>query len=390
MAITIQNAAGNTASVNDELLFVVYEATKASDEATYPDYRYVCDVYVDDVFAARLKARPDPIYKMGKFDVSTILRSYVTYGLKANYASDYETYQAIVSYKLKFGEEYGDTLYTNLLVDSDSRDAFKTYAERPFINSNVIDSVADGFVTNMPSVVTGYKTDKWFLLSYYHNVTGFNSFTYQFSDGQTNIGAPGTIPVSYVAKEIAQGNFGFVKRVAALGLSTEQQNAITQMQVDCDTGQVITVKYGCTKYTPITLAWLNQYGAYDSYSFGLVSKKTIELTRKDFAQLNYRLNPSGVVSYHEDGVFYGSKKGFATNVKVSEKLTSHLLSEQEYQWLAELFASPDVYKYDPDLDKFMPVTISETNYEYRTYKNSKNTPLEFNIQYSDQYNAQYL
>lgn len=54
MAIVLNSEAGNTSSVNNEMLFVAYEATKATDPVTYVDYSYVCDVYVDSVFIERL------------------------------------------------------------------------------------------------------------------------------------------------------------------------------------------------------------------------------------------------------------------------------------------------------------------------------------------------
>lgn len=390
MAITIQNTPSNNVSVTDEILFVVYEATKANDPVTYPDYRYVCDIYVDDVFVARQIARPDPTYKMGKFNVATILRNYVTYSLKANYASAYDDYTAKVSYKLKFGEEYDGTLYTNLTVDSDSRGAFKSYATRPFVNSEMMPAVDNKFITNMPQTVYGYKTDKWFLLSFYDNASGFAGFSYQFYNGSSTVGAAGAVSgAGYSADTIRQADFGFVKLATALSLSQSEQDSITHLVVQAGLSARI-VMYQCSKHTPITLAWLNPYGAYDSYSFGLVSKKSQELTRKEFQQLSYRLNVSGEVSYHENGVFYGSKRGYAGNVKTTLKMTSHLLTDAEYAWLAEMFASTDVYMYDTTLDKFFPVSVQETNYEVRTYKNSRLVPLEFNINFSDEYNTQFL
>jgi hypothetical protein len=167
MAITIQNTPANTVSVSDEILWVVYESTKANDDVTYPDYRYVCDVYVDTVFAGRMKARPDPSYRMGKFDVSTILRDYATYGLKANAASYAEDVTAKIDYSLALGEEYGFTTYP-ALVNATGITAFKSYKPRPFINSSVV--VNDDIASNIPNgtgkKVFTYKTTKWFLVTF--------------------------------------------------------------------------------------------------------------------------------------------------------------------------------------------------------------------------------
>ncbi len=394
MSLVINTQPSNYASVSDEMLFVLFEATKTADPVTYPDYRYVCDIYVASTLVARQIVRPDPVNLRGKFDVATVLRNYVAaYGLKANFASATETYTNKIAYQLKFGEQYGDTLYTNLLVDSNDRECYPSYAVRPFVDADILDnklgSGSGDWATNMPATINGYKADKWQLLAYYNDSSGNTSLTAQFSAGSTPVGTQVTVS-AYTAKSILQWNISFIKLAATLGLTQQQQDSITKLEVDGNINNVITVNYTCSKYPTRVLAWLNPYGGYDSYSFGLVSKKTKELTRKEFAQLNYRMDPSGVIAYHDNGVFYGSKKGYSARSKVMMRMTSHLLTALEYDWLAEMFASPDVYIYDTDLAKFIPVTITDNNYEHRTYLNSRLTPLEFTVEYSDQYNSQFL
>lgn len=401
MALAIRTQPTNYASVSDEMLFIVSETVKTADPTTYPDYRFVLDIYVASALVARQIVRPDPTYSFGKFDVSTVLRNYISsYGLKANYASATETYTTKLDYTVKIGEQYGDTLYTNLLVDSSTRNCYPSYAVRPYVDADLMDNKLGGgsgdWATNMPVgtnaspvLLTGYKADLWQLIGYYNDSSGSTSITAQFSANSVAVGSAISFS-TYTAKSILQLNLGFVKLAATLGLTTAQKDSITKLQIDGNIGNLITINYACTKYTTRVIAWLNPYGGYDSYSFGLVSKKSKELTRKEFAQLNYRLNASGEVSYHSNGVFYGSKKGFSTKSIVRMRMTSHLLSSQEYDWLSELFASPDVYIYDTDLSKFIPVTLSESNYEHRTYLNSRLVPLEFTVEYSDQYNAQFL
>lgn len=391
MAIVINTSPTNNASVNDEMLFVVYEATKANDDTTYPGYKYVCDIYVDDVFVSRIKTRPDPTYKRGIFNVAPVLRSYASYGLKANYASATETYTAKVNYKVKFGEDYNDTLYTNLTVDSSDRYAFKSYAVRPFTSADVVNNVDNDFATNCPDTVYSYKSLKWHLLPFIDDSSGISNFSYKFYDSSgSQVGSTGTISSSgFVGRTILQLNVGFVKLAATSSLSQSQQDSVDYVEISGN-GETIRIKYLCTKYTPIVLAWLNQYGAYDSMGFGLVSKKTSEVQRKDFSKLDYNIDSSGNTSYHANGVFYGSQRTYASEIKQSLKLTSHLLTDSEYTWLAELFASTDVYLYDSILDKFVPVSVQPTTYDHRTYLNSRLTPLELNVQFTSNYNAQFL
>ena len=44
MAITIQSNPGTYYSAHGNLIWVVYEATKANDPVIYPDYKYVAEI----------------------------------------------------------------------------------------------------------------------------------------------------------------------------------------------------------------------------------------------------------------------------------------------------------------------------------------------------------
>lgn len=388
MALTILTAPGNNSSVSNEMLFVIQEATKAVDPVTYPNYKYVLDIYVDGDLKARLRVPPDPTYSFGKFDVSVILRDYVpAYGLKANYSNTTETYDINVAYTVKLGEEYGDTLYTNLVTDSE-RTAYKTYAPRPFLSSDILANATNGMASNMPLLMTGYKDEKWKIIPAFSNATGV-VFTYGVIGSDGGLISDDDIVYSGQSN-INQFNVGFQKVAANLALSQSQIDNSAQVAFDLDALGSYVINLICSKHPIITLAWLNPYGGYESQSFGLVSKKTNQTMRKDFAQLPYQINASGEVSYDSNGVMYGSKRGYASMVKTILSLTSHLLTDSEYTWLADMFNSPDVYFYSATLDRWVPCTIADSNYEYRTYMNSRLTPLQFTVQFSDDYNAQYL
>jgi hypothetical protein len=387
MALSLLTYPGDYSAVTNEMLFVVSEPTKTADPTTYPNYKYVLDVYVGSDLVGRLKANPDPTNLLGIFDVSRILRYYVPeYRLKANYSNASETYDIDLSYHVEVGEEYGDTTYTNIITDS-TRTCYKTYAEKPYLSTDVITAKYGGPLSVMPTDLVGFKDDKFFLVPFIDNTTGA-AISYNFDDGVNIIGSGGSI--TYSTTDVLQTNMSFQKLAAAVGLTPTEMTQVSRLQFDYDTGTSYTVNYGCSRFPSTVIAWLNPYGAYESYSFGLVSKKTKEISRKEFAQLPYQINASGVVSYDADGVLYGSRKTYNTVSEVKLNLNSHLLSDDEYTWLADLFSSSDVYMFDTVLDRFVPVTITDTNYEYRTYLNSRLTPLSFTIQFTDTFNSQYL
>lgn len=377
MSIVLNTEAPNSSSVNNEMLFVAYEATKAIDPITYPDYAYVCDVYVASSLVGRLISRPDPEFNRGIFDVAPILRSYCSYGLDASaQAVDYTPY---INYQLKFGEQYDATLYTNLLVDSSNRQAFVSYKPKPFLTTEVLEA---GIASDRPNPSYHHKSVDQLLVPYYLNVTGTGDFQIEFKDDDDNTLSSQNISFTgQAAQTIRQIN---VLNTAAPAAATK-----VALGIPGEAAEYI-INFICTKYTPYVIAWLNHYGAYESQSFGLVSKKVLELMKKAFEQEDYRINASGEVSYQSNNVFYGGKKGYTTRVKISLNLTSHLLNDAEYVWLADLFKSPDVYLYDDTENKFLPVTITATNYEYKTYLNSRLTPLQFTVEFSTDHNSQFL
>jgi hypothetical protein len=358
------------------MIFVLFEGTKAYDEITYPDYKYVLDVYVDSVLVQRQKVRPRPDNKLGIFDVSTILRDYVTYGLNAS--SSKVDYDSKLTYQVKLGEEYDGTLYTNLVVSGTNYTGFKTYAKRPFTTSAII---ANGMASNMPRLRNYHNDQAWMIFPFYSATAPIPDSKIDLKDSTGATLSTQTISNSdYVAAKVRQVNFGqtFADTVEYINVYGGGV-PITRVNLLC-----------AEKYPAYTLAWLNPFGGYDSQSFGLVSKKTTEIERKDFSRLNYEFNVSGTMSYDANSVFYGSKRGYAATTKTKMLFTSHLLSDDEYTWLAEMFSSPDVYLYDTATSKFMPVTITDNGYEFRTYKNSRLTPLQFTVEFSDQFNSQFL
>lgn len=379
MSLVIKTAAGDTVSVNNEMLFVVHESTKANDPVNYPDYSYVCDVYVDSTLVERLIARPDPTYKMGIFDVSRALQPYASYGFNAS--SNKVDYVPFVSYQVKFGEQYDGTLYTNVLIDV-QRNAYKTYKEKPYTSTVVLVN-SSGKASNMPSTVNWHK-EAWQLFPYFSNVSGVPNF--QLEHYGANGSSLGTISVSnadFTANRIRQFNIG----------TNFYSNANVTFAQFKDLGtdtELLQVNYLCSKHPVYTLVWLNPYGAYDSQSFGMVSKKTIELTKKEYQRLPWQINASGEVSYQANNVYYGGKKGYGAITMTRLQLTSHLLNAEEYDWLSELFKSPEVYIYLSDQSKFMPVTITDNSYEHRTYLNSRLTPLQMTVEFADPYNSQWL
>ena len=376
MSLTLLTYPADTCSVSNEMLFVIQESVKAVDPVTYPNYKYVLDVYVASALVARMKVNPDPVNSFGIFDVSKILQNYATYGFAdLGQKSDHNIK---IDYQVKLGEEYSDTIYTNLITDS-ARSCFQTYKPKPFTSSVAI---VDGLASNMPAITNQHRSNAHVIFNAIFDNTSPNDFVVVFKNENTTIHTEDIVNTDYaVANKIRRIDLG--------SLFTTWAGQSTHVLITCGSEISFRINILCNaKYTPYTLVWLNPYGGYESQSFGLVSKKSIEVDKKYYTKLDYEINASGVVSYKADNVYYGGKRGYASKVKTKLSLTSHLLSDGEYTWLADLFASPDIYFYDGS--NFIPVSITETNYEHRTYLNSKVTPLQFSIEFGTDYNTQLL
>lgn len=385
MSLTILTAPDNYTSVNNEMIFVIEEPTKTADPVTYPDYKFILDIYVDSVLIQRQVVRPRPDNNFGVFDISSALQPLMTYGLRSTGSTD--SYTPKINYRIQLGEEYDGTQYTGMVNDSSDRTVFNSFNERPF-TTPVVMSAGPQATTNYGFIKNNHRDQLYNFISFYADVSGVTDITVTHKNGsgatvQTDI----ISNAGFVGGTIKQINLG----LAAISIPDTAEYAIITGANGVFNN--LRLNYLCeSKYTAFTLAWLNRYGAYESQSFGLVSKKTTETERKMFSKLPYTISDDGteIVYTTPGGALQGSKKQFATNTKTRLNLTSHLLTDAEYEIISTLFYSTDVYMYNPDAGSFMPITIIDTGYEFRTYKNSQLTPLNLTVDFTDDFNSQFL
>ena len=91
-----------------------------------------------------------------------------------------------------------------------------------------------------------------------------------------------------------------------------------------------------TNYKPMRFRWLNQLGGFDSYAFNLAQLNQLSITRTEYDKL--------MPAYHK----IGDRGRQLTSVKAVEKVTvsSNWLTEEESNWLSELYTSVEVFKQD--------------------------------------------
>ena len=146
------------------------------------------------------------------------------------------------------------------------------------------------------------------------------------------------------------------------------------------------LKRRCSKYKPYTLIFLNTYGAWDSFTF-VNGNILTDNEKKRFEQMEWRLNGFNMVNKNGK-VRYEGMRTYGGDFKTKMKLTTDLLSTEEYKWLFELIVSPLVYLWDKDSSLLHPVQITDTNYEMKNSLQNKSEFLEVNIDVYKQ-NTQY-
>lgn len=154
--------------------------------------------------------------------------------------------------------------------------------------------------------------------------------------------------------------------------------------------QEYTIDLNCpnTKgFEPIRLCWLNQWGAWDYYTFTMKSSKMISTKGSTYQQLEGSWNDS---AYRIDS-FRGGKKAFRVNATEKITMNTDFVNESESSWFEELINSPEVYileDFQDDtvtsaLNKYVtPVRLTTSSYTRKTIANDKIMQYTFEVEKS--------
>ena len=129
-------------------------------------------------------------------------------------------------------------------------------------------------------------------------------------------------------------------------------------------------------FEAIRLAWLNQWGTWDYYTFNMKSTRTLTTNRTSYTQLGGTWNESTF----KIADYKGGKKNFRVNSTEKIKLNTDFVTEAEGVWLEELINSNEVYivnGFSSDTantitNKYIePVVLTTSSYVKKTIANDK-------------------
>lgn len=380
-------------SLQGDLIYTVSDA-HASDPVTYPNYKFVGDVYINGVMFHRIKKVPDPVTGIGIFNIGQLVRNYltVTFNPTANniVAQRLGAGEFSLQVTMKFGEEYSYITYTNILSDS-ARLFYNNYNDR--IDYTSLTGLADKVLSDRPNQ-TPVKSNSTFnfipFLPSDTDVVTVRVKTYDYSNSLVTSYNYSLTPAA--ANELVIINAS--KNAINAGSSGAINDSIKYYTVEFDTPNIAPdsiYRFDMTCeaiYDVYTIHFLNKYGGFESKDFTKVSRKTISIEKKDFGRLPYTVDGSGIVSYKSaNNVYNESRSVYSSQYKEKMTLNSDLLTDAEFTWLQQLVLSPMVYLESNGV--FIPCVITENNYEPKLTVNDELNNLVINIEFGEQLNAQF-
>lgn len=393
--MTLLNTPGDYYSLHGDLIFTIKDDVKPLDPVTYPDYKYVCDVYVNGSMVVRLKSIPRPDSKIGLFDIGNVVRNYVFINIAPtpSHLRAFETGSGefYIETQLKFGEEYGFNTYVNVLEDSE-RIYFNHYNGRLVGQGTILTDYLDKALTVRPYATPVHRSAKFCFVPFLPTDTTTVNLVIKSYNGS---GLISTITVPYIP---TGSNIMQQFNVSPDAINTSApgfiSSFITYYTVEFNTTNIVDdsiyrFNLVCEpKYELFTLHFSNRFSGFESREFTKVSRKTISIERNEITQQSYSIDSSGIIHYTNTANVYRENRAiYAASWKEKLTLNTDILTDGEYRWLGDLIVSPlvliEIEGY------FIPVIITANDYEFRKNINDDLTNLTLSLEYGDHFNTQY-
>jgi len=294
------------------------------------------------------------------------------------------------------GDNYGYDLTSNLLVLSSSTANSKFLTNAPTTQyANVDDYGVMSFLNFIPDTTSNGRV-KQFTLTYY-NSSGVSIGSEVIVQGYANGGATNFDSLS--TKLLYFGCFpanlrntsSTFQALVTAGTIQGGYYTIQPETMDGTLGQIYTINVNCPTnkgYESIRLAWLNQWGTWDYYTFTMKSVRSTSTNRTTYTQMQGTWNDS---RYRIDG-YKGGRKNFRVNSTERISVNTDFVTEADAVWFEELINSQDVYiikgfdasesaPYNTITNKYVePVLVTTSSYTRQTIANDKLMQYTFEIE----------
>ena len=300
MAITINSTPEAYPSAHDDLYFVV-----TSDNVTQAGFKYVFDVFINSTLVARIKLFADPVNAKGIFNAGGIVRDYIAGYFKPNptqTAFSYTGNDLYIDYEVRYGEDYGGVTYTNLASGTYKAFNFVNPIFRNFSTSFYqpkINTWLTGRDVSAADVQVGEK-----LYAGWMNTAGTTTnltLTVQkYLSGGAADGSPstgGSVTCSaFVLFDLSPAALNAYLGSEFITASTFQYGV--KVNYGGASSTEFKVRLACQpRWTPVSLHFLNRLGGYDTFQFRLVNKRSAQVEKKSYDQMEWQYNAGSMSRY---------------------------------------------------------------------------------------------
>lgn len=377
--ITIDSSPSGKPSVHDGLWHIVN-----SDNSGTTDFKYVFDIWVNGVQKIRVKQFPEPDSGKGYFDASPVVKNSMTYewfepiNSSAYVDQPDMSGQIGITYALRIGEEVSGVTTLNMASGEVSGYNWAP----PLFKRRVIglDDKLNKWLTNSPGRATIKQVDGTTAQTDSENLfIGFHTDQSSLSlhvdtfleDGYNDNSVSGT-PVA-INNGFIQMNIGQTALFNSLNIIIDER--VRYYDVYFEGYEKMRVYPKCNpKYETIPIHFLNRWGMWDTFRFDLASRLEMSVQRKGFKRRDYRFNDTSVDYMSQYNRYYEGSIDYLNKSEWTYRLNADAMTDTEYEWIAELFTSPQILM---EVDGyFYPVTVKASTYEYRKYINDKLKSLE--------------
>jgi hypothetical protein len=384
MALTItQQPQLYTPAYNSQVIVAL------STQIAQPNFKYVVTVQVNGgaILTDNILQRPDgylvydPIEKVKNY----IDRSYFTPLINTVSTATNKA----VSVQVTVKEFYSNALQATTIINYIAFDACLTDSD--FRNYNYLDYYGAGLSISLlsPEIYEPFSVDNRvtintdvFIHFFRKNATNIIANIYDATStfvGTVNKTIPATNNLIYYTN-IGSSFFNGSAFTLANGYTVEIEivNGVTSLY-----NTAYTIKPICSKHKKNIVYYLKRNGNIGYFHFELLSKET-ESKKSNTVRLNPKKLTAGVYGANS---WEREKNIVSTELTKKIVLNTNWITEVQCTQLEELFSSPIVWIKD-ELNNYLPVTITDTSYEFDKHVNTKLFNLVINCEYTSQETTQ--
>lgn len=368
--MTFEYEQPNYSSVNDDILFVAYDA-KALDPVTYPNYKYIADLYVSGVKVFTSRIFPNPTNDRGIFNFGAIIREYCNSLFDAAFQEDNDFW---VDVYVNLKDEINGEVSTVLATSSTLR-YYNYYKGRASEIQTISTTYENATATDRPSRIVIPDNATNYFIPFWKNTGATDKINFDIITASSETPTSITMLPDDIMYKINL-------------LDYIDANTIAIRFTDPSTDQTYTIERVCAGlYRNYYVHFLNKWGGYETMLFNKVSRKAFDIERKDFQQLAYRVSASGIVTIKSNDIMYKQRTMYGVRFNEKLKLGTDVLTDAEYQWLAQLVVSPEVYI--EDAGTIYPCVIIGTNYEFKEHIIDGITSLQIDVEFGTKFKTQF-